>query len=69
MKRGLIRFSLIALPLLVASSAFAQQKGISYSRSYDQRGINVFETPKTDTIPFTGLKVRIGVTSHNRSKV
>ncbi|HPX05793.1 MAG TPA: hypothetical protein PLC17_07650 [Tenuifilaceae bacterium] len=60
MKRGLIRFSLIALPLLVASTAFAQQKGISYFRSYDKRGINVFETPKTDTIPFTGLKVRIG---------
>ncbi|RYD91042.1 MAG: hypothetical protein EOP50_14940, partial [Sphingobacteriales bacterium] len=29
-------------------------------RPYDQRGINVFETPKTDTIAFEGPRVRLG---------
>ena len=33
---------------------------IQYFRFNDQRGINVFETTKNDTTPFTGLKVRIG---------
>ena len=32
----------------------------SYWRPYDQRGINVFETAKTDSIPFQGPRVRIG---------
>ncbi|MBS1564590.1 MAG: hypothetical protein JST39_09380 [Bacteroidetes bacterium] len=33
----------------------------SYWRPYDQTGINVFETPKTDdAIPFDGLRVRFG---------
>lgn len=29
-------------------------------RAYDQRGINVFETGKADTIPFEGLRIRFG---------
>ncbi|HEY1112716.1 MAG TPA: hypothetical protein VGE66_04120, partial [Chitinophagaceae bacterium] len=29
-------------------------------RPYDQRGINVFETSKADTIPFEGTRVRLG---------
>ncbi len=29
-------------------------------RPYDKRGINMFETPKTDTVEFDGLKVRLG---------
>jgi hypothetical protein len=33
---------------------------IQYFRPNDQRGINVFETSKNDTTPFTGPKVRIG---------
>jgi hypothetical protein len=38
----------------------AQQAPMQNFRPYDQRGLNVFETPKTDTIPFTGFKLRIG---------
>jgi hypothetical protein len=41
--------------------AFAQgQPAIQYFRYYDQRGINVFETSKTDTTAYDGLKLRIG---------
>jgi len=41
-------------------SAWAQQAGIQYFRPYDQRGINVFETSKLDTVGFEGVKLRIG---------
>lgn len=42
--------------------AFSQglQRDVQYWRPYDQRGINVFETSKLDTVPFEGVKVRIG---------
>jgi len=41
--------------------AFAQfQPAIQYWRPYDQRGINVFETSKDDTVVYDGLKLRIG---------
>ncbi|MBX2955046.1 MAG: hypothetical protein KF846_02740 [Cyclobacteriaceae bacterium] len=38
----------------------AQQPAIQYFRPYDQRGINVFETTKEDTVGYDGLKLRIG---------
>src|SRR5690554_1560593 len=31
-----------------------------YWRPYDHRGINIFETGKTDTVNFDGIKVRLG---------
>ena len=41
--------------------AFAQkQPAMQYFRYYDQRGINVFETSKEDTVGYDGLKVRFG---------
>lgn len=40
--------------------AMAQQAPIQYFRPWDQRGINVFETSKKDTVEFTGFKFRIG---------
>src|SRR6478672_7992776 len=33
---------------------------IAYMRYNDKRGINVFETPKTTSIQYTGIKVRFG---------
>ncbi|HVW94523.1 MAG TPA: hypothetical protein VHA56_00975 [Mucilaginibacter sp.] len=36
------------------------QEQIQFYRPNDQRGINVFETSKKDTTPFTGLKVKVG---------
>ncbi len=38
----------------------AQQKSLQYFRTNDQNGLNVFETSKEDSIPYTGVKVRVG---------
>ncbi len=46
--------------LMLSTFALAQQPAIQYFRYYDKRGINVFETSKTDTIPYEGLKIRFG---------
>jgi len=52
---------LITVGLLFAGMiAFAQQPAMQYFRYYDQRGINVFETTKDDTVGYDGLKLRIG---------
>lgn len=40
--------------------ALAQQPNIDYFRQYDQRGLNVFETPKEEASEFEGLRVRVG---------
>ncbi|MFO7998086.1 MAG: hypothetical protein R6U86_03795, partial [Bacteroidales bacterium] len=39
---------------------FSQQPAINFYRQPDQKGLNVFEAPKLDTVPFTGFKLRIG---------
>lgn len=54
-----------ALLLALPFSLLAQDEKLSYGRPsywrpYDQTGINVFETPKTDQVPFNGLRVRFG---------
>src|SRR5690606_27575992 len=43
-----------------AQIALAQRSDIQYFRHYDQRGINVFETSKLDTVAYDGLQVRLG---------
>jgi hypothetical protein len=45
---------------MLSAYAYGQQPAIQYFRHYDKRGINVFETSKTDTIPYDGLKIRFG---------
>lgn len=45
---------------MLSAYAYGQQPAIQYFRYYDKRGINVFETSKTDTIPYDGLKIRFG---------
>jgi hypothetical protein len=54
---ALKRLSVAAL-VLISSSAMAQK--IQYFRPNDKRGIDMFETSKKDTVPFTGLKVNVG---------
>jgi len=46
----------------ISATGLAQglQRDVQYWRSYDQRGVNVFETGKADTVAFEGIKVRIG---------
>lgn len=61
MKTNFSIFKLLFGLLLLTSAAMAQvQPRIQYFRSYDKTGINVFETPKTDTIPYEGLRIRFG---------
>lgn len=43
-----------------ATAAQAQQPAMQNFRPYDQHGINIFETSKADTTPYTGLHIRIG---------
>ena len=45
---------------VIGYSAIAQQQEMQYFRYNDKRGVNVFETPKNDTTPFTKMKVKIG---------
>lgn len=46
--------------MTISVSLFAQQPAISNFRPYSQDGVNMFETLKSDTTEFTGIKVRIG---------
>lgn len=53
----LFLIGLLALPF----SSLAQfSDSIANFRHYDQRGINVFETPKQNNSVYTGLKVKLG---------
>lgn len=46
---------------IFATPLFAQlQPELQFFRYNDKRGLNVFETPKTDSIPYEGFKVRVG---------
>jgi hypothetical protein len=59
--KSLFANGLTALLLFSSLGLWAQgQPAIQYFRHYDKRGINVFETSKTDTIPYDGLKIRFG---------
>ncbi len=53
---------LIAFLLLGLSTEYAQaqQPSMQFYRPNDKQGLNIFETTKTDSVPFTGLHVRIG---------
>ncbi len=58
MKKLILTTVFGTLMMAFAFNAVAQQ--IQYWRAYDQRGLNVFEPAKVDTVGFDGLKVRIG---------
>lgn len=58
-------FKLPFLVLLLLSSvmSFAQvdfRSPLQYSRQAGKKGVNVFETSKTDTVVFNGINVRVG---------
>jgi len=55
-----LRLMNFILFMTLTLGAYAQQSPIQFFRPYDQRGINVFETSKIDTIAYEGLKLRIG---------
>jgi len=59
--KSLITHGLTVLLLFSSLGLLAQlQPAIQYFRYYDKRGVNVFETTKTDTVPYEGLKIRFG---------
>ena len=45
---------------LKAQDDSEKRNKMQYFRHYDQRGVNVFETPVKDDTPFTGTNVRVG---------
>lgn len=49
-----------ALMMLLVLPLSAQQRAIGFYRQPGQRGLNVFETFREDTVPYTGFKLRIG---------
>lgn len=57
-----IAYSFLLLAGLAPASTKAQalQGQIPFLRPYDKSGINVFESSKKDSIPFDGVKLRIG---------
>jgi hypothetical protein len=48
------------LLMVFAGSLMAQQAPIQFYRTNDKDGVNVFEAPKTDTVKFEGLRIRVG---------
>jgi hypothetical protein len=54
-----MKIKLIVLFCLATVIAKAQSQ-LQFFRPNDQRGVNIFETTKKDTVPFTGLKVKVG---------
>lgn len=56
LKKISIALILISIPWM----SHAQFKDMQYWRPYDQRGINVFEVPKADTVDYSGVAVRVG---------
>lgn len=61
MKRSrTFRLMNFVLFMALTLGAYAQQAPIQYFRPYDQKGLNVFETSKFDTIAYDGIKLRIG---------
>ena len=56
-----VRYGLwILLFMIRGISVSAQHQAMQYYRPNDQRGINVFETTKDDTVSFHHLKVKVG---------
>ncbi|MEX0647178.1 MAG: hypothetical protein WEA56_08475 [Balneolaceae bacterium] len=62
MKTTITTLTILLVSLLFAEgNLFAQQsRDMQFYRSPDKTGLNVFETPKDNTVEFDGLKVRIG---------
>lgn len=60
MKIRNIKFKILVMLTSLSGFTWSQQASVQYFRTNDKNGMNVFEPSKTDTVRFTGLKVRIG---------
>lgn len=63
MKTTIKLINALLIAAVTVFSASAQQPTFSNFRPYDKTGLNVFEIPKDNSVPFTGLKVRLGISS------
>lgn len=63
MKLSFVNHGILALLLMIGLSAHAQNRDLDNYRQPDQRGINVFESPKDSVLSFDGVQVRIGGSS------
>ncbi len=52
--------TLAAVLILTLAAGTVSAQKIQYSRSFDKRGINVFEPSKQDTVQYDGFKIRVG---------
>lgn len=59
MKRQSLK-TVLAIFILFAMAATVTAQKIQYSRTYDKKGINVFEPSKKDSVAYEGFKIRIG---------
>jgi len=55
-----MKLTLLILLSVVSLALQAQQPSLQFFRLNDKRGLNIYETTKVDTIPYTGVKVRVG---------
>jgi len=55
-----MKINLLLFYCVISFALQAQQPAIQYFRPYNKTGIHVFETTKSDTTLFTGIKVRVG---------
>ncbi len=62
MKKKIYNFYCLTMVFcLISLTAFSQEdRTLQHYRNPDQRGLNVFEPPKEDSIEYTGFKVRLG---------
>lgn len=58
--KSLLHLCLFSLFLSFGVTALAQQAPMNFFRPYDQSGLHVFEPGKADTVPYEGLRVRVG---------
>ena len=60
MKNALLKIGFGMFLTAIAFVSQAQRAEVGYIRPNDRSGVNVFETSKSDSVKFDGLKVRIG---------
>ncbi|MCF8238692.1 MAG: hypothetical protein K9I85_11080 [Saprospiraceae bacterium] len=58
--KTLIKLAGVVFALALVQVLQAQQTDLQYFRTPGQKGLNVFETPKTNDVEYQGLKVRVG---------
>lgn len=54
------KVGLLATVLFLSGLGFAQSTDLQYFRPNDEDGLNVFESSKNDTVPYSGLKIHVG---------